>query len=618
MKVIPAGHYSEPGLPARRIIDERPEVLRLVLKRWYRSLIPVSAILVVLLTLLQAGEGLCALMLPWECEILTQSLICGFADTDIGGATECWRYALRLSSTTRAAQVGTSADVVAFVADTAATRPAAGCRLSICVDVGEVLSVTRRGIRVKPPRGTRSTYGIVGTDGKVEASVTRQDGGDLRVTATIDQCVTPMTRELRIRFLSDDAGDWTDGDWPVFHGDVRSTGVTPSPLGMNSSALTKIWAVRLEGTGGPESHYSPYHWSSPVSDSHLVFVGTDKGWLYGFDALSNQPEPAPIYGEQLGVSSIHGTPSVCNGVVYVATEEDAGTGRGRLYALAPNWQTKKLDIYLTWDCPSGTLSGPPAVFGSTVFAASSDAKMYAVDMCDPQRSDGADGIAVGDAPGPNTLQPDVRNGPCYPIWIGDRSGSVTEVCPYNRASTKTWFGDGAPLTSACVFYEGYVFIGSTGNCVYRLKDNGSSIAGERLDMPSPVWGTPALFDGRLYVGCDNGDFCSANAVGPEFANAEVSKVNLGFAVYSSPAISSSTGLVFVATVGGDVYALDADDVTNRVWGYHISDDLGPETTVYSSPAIIAGRLFIVAGDPTNRYLYCFGDREFTPRPSPSD
>lgn len=52
MKVSPVKHYSEPDFPTRSILDERPELLRFVPKRWQRNPVVLTAL-----------TGLCALTL---------------------------------------------------------------------------------------------------------------------------------------------------------------------------------------------------------------------------------------------------------------------------------------------------------------------------------------------------------------------------------------------------------------------------------------------------------------------------------------------------------------------------------------------------------------------------
>ena len=44
MKVTPIKQYSRPNFPTRTILDERPELLRLVPKRWQRNPVVIAAL----------------------------------------------------------------------------------------------------------------------------------------------------------------------------------------------------------------------------------------------------------------------------------------------------------------------------------------------------------------------------------------------------------------------------------------------------------------------------------------------------------------------------------------------------------------------------------------------
>jgi len=83
---------------------------------------------------------------------------------------------------------------------------------------------------------------------------------------------------------------------------------------------------------------------------------------------------------------------------------------------------------------------------------------------------------------------------------------------------------------------------------------------------------------------------------------------LGSAVVSSPGISATACALYCATSDGRVLALSPQ--TGQVlWDYDLRDPQGEDWStaqVRSSPAIVVNRLFIVAGDSSNRKLYCFG------------
>ena len=79
---------------------------------------------------------------------------------------------------------------------------------------------------------------------------------------------------------------------------------------------------------------------------------------------------------------------------------------------------------------------------------------------------------------------------------------------------------------------------------------------------------PAAYNSKIYFGCNNSSIYCVDALSSPMQL--VSAQNLGSAVISSPAISSTGGLVFVASsvVSQDtatLYALDSNDITNQRW-----------------------------------------------------
>jgi outer membrane protein assembly factor BamB len=509
-------------------------------------------------------------------------------------------YAITLTSDARAAQIATPIKVRIFISDENTKKALCCCRVRLSVDQGEIVSITNRSKTSLLPFCTKTVYGTTNASGIVETEITSSLTGKVQISATVSTLIGTTSATLFLWFFSADDEYWPD--WPIFHGRY-STGVTSNVLGQNPSGIKKIWAVRLKGSGGPESNFSRYKWSSPVGGNGYVFAGTNKGWLYAFQSRSCTP--TLIASEQLDGSSIHGTPSYINNILYVTTEEGTGIGKGCLYMVWPNRNTSHFDRLSTWNSPQGMLSGPPIVFSTDIFVAGSDGRIRCVYICDPVNHPDVNGIELPGAPGQNSPKQD-HNHPCRPIWIADASGAITEICPFERTNKKLWIGDGEPFTSDCVFYKGNTFIGG-GKYIYRLTDNGTSIISERLEMPSPVNSTPALYDDNVYVGCINGDFCCTSAIGSKFEDSTIKKTNLESPIFASPVVCSSTGIVFVATATGDLFGLDADDLTKKLWKYHIRDDLGYEVSLYSSPAIIDGRLFVIVGDAKNRYLYCFGE-----------
>ncbi len=116
--------------------------------------------------------------------------------------------------------------------------------------------------------------------------------------------------------------------------------------------------------------------------------------------------------------------------------------------------------------------------------------------------------------------------------------------------------------------------------------------------------TPAAHAGNIYFGCSNGSVYCVDAGSLEQSSVK----DLGSEVVSSPATSGPTDVLLTASLNGKVFALDASDLTNELWSYDIrTQDNKPNVKIRSSPAVVSGQVFVVAGDSNYRYLYCFGN-----------
>jgi parallel beta-helix repeat protein len=137
--------------------------------------------------------------------------------------------------------------------------------------------------------------------------------------------------------------------------------------------------------------------------------------------------------------------------------------------------------------------------------------------------------------------------------------------------------------------DGRVYVGSyygDGGTVYCLDaltgahiwDHGTNGGGDS---------SPAIADGRVYVGSDNGKvYCLDALTGDEIWNYEM------WRVYSSPTVVD--GRVYVGSGDGKVYCLDAFTGA-EIWNYSTGSQ------VYSSPAVVDGRVYVGSEDGK---VYC--------------
>jgi outer membrane protein assembly factor BamB len=105
---------------------------------------------------------------------------------------------------------------------------------------------------------------------------------------------------------------------------------------------------------------------------------------------------------------------------------------------------------------------------------------------------------------------------------------------------------------------------------------------------SIVDSSPAVVDGRVYVGSNDGKIYCLNSSTGSF----LWSYTTGAIGYSSPAVIN--GKVFIGTINGTVYCLNATEGT-KIWEYTTSGQ------VWSSPIVTNGKVYIGSG---NSNVYC--------------
>jgi outer membrane protein assembly factor BamB len=410
-------------------------------------------------------------------------------------------------------------------------------------------------------------------------------------------------------------------DWPQFRGGPEHTGYasTETKIGVgNVGTLVEKWSATTGGT---------VH-SSPAVVNGVVYVGSEDGKLYAFDATGGALQWTATTG-----GPVDSSPAVVNGVVYV------GSGDGNLYAFdaagsAGCSGTPKTCSPL-WTAPTGSpVFSSPAVANEVVYVASGypltdavwsppAAKLYAFD---------ATGARCSGTPKT-----------CAPLWTGTPTGT---------------FGTGSsPAASNGVVYVGSVSYGivpisflnafdaTTGAPLWTtpagtvgLVDNSPAVANGTVYFPaspqlgnslptlagynaagttgcsgtaktcSPVWtsaalgdgsiwwnSSPAVANGDVYVGgkpdC-NGYGCDTGIdhnlyVFDATTGARLWAAPTGAQVLSSPAVSN--GVVYVGSGDNKLYAFDAAKGT-QLWTATTGG------SVDSSPAVANGMVYVGSSD----------------------
>jgi outer membrane protein assembly factor BamB len=348
-------------------------------------------------------------------------------------------------------------------------------------------------------------------------------------------------------------------DWSTLQYDTGRTGYTESPAPDSNQTFWKFQ------TGGPIK-------SSPVVSAGMIFVSSTDGYLYAVNLTTG----AKIWEFWIGTDA--NSPSVAHDKVFITSAS------GTAYAI---------NMYTGLEVWSKSL-GEPAGFGAplivgtrvfvngneTVFALNEavGVTLYAVQM--PHANGiaplayangliysvvlrgmeiGVDGTEALDGMGRFwvTVAPSgvetvrsgatIGNGKTYVVNV-DLNGT-SAIFELNDFGMRTWelLLDGLTEASSAVAYN-TVYI-PTGSFVYALDtDNGTVKWSRSLDGEYSV-SSPAVADGKVYFGLDNGYVYALDA----FTGDIVWSYKTEGAVESSPAISD--GLLFVGSDDGYLYAI---------------------------------------------------------------
>lgn len=518
----------------------------------------------------------------------------GTVDIGADESDGCVWYDLTLSGD-NAAFLPSTATVYAAVRDPVnGNTPVQGCRVDFTAAGGELASLTPSGTIGSPPV---TGYACTDSAGMVTVNVGSSAEGHATLTASIQQtCNGAVMRASRAKSIYFDSSDWR-----MFHKDLGLTGVTASSLSNN---LTKKWRVTLAGDAGD---YTQILWSSPVVANGVVYVGVNNlaGTLYAIDATTG----AQVHSVNLG-SPIYGTPCVSGGSVYVCTKQTSGlSGDGVLHVLnastlAGQWT---YSFGLGWEFRSSPTVYPAAntvVLGSYPSGYTYQGMYQGLHTVDLTTHLDRSGSPAGTRYVVDLTTPaiDTALGRAY---ASDDSCYVTAARCDTGQKVWEWASDETtPMYASPVLYDGHMFVGWNGQSVLRLKDVGSAAQYTgAYSTEAAVLSTAAAWDGRIYFGCMDGYvYCGDATLSPP---RQVWRTQMGSAVVSSPAVSAPTGFVFAATLNGKVYALDPGGTETLLYDIRTQDNL-QDATVRSSPAAALGKLYVVAGDENGRYLYCFG------------
>jgi outer membrane protein assembly factor BamB len=312
-----------------------------------------------------------------------------------------------------------------------------------------------------------------------------------------------------------------DGKLYAFDAAGGATTCTGTP-----TTCTPLWTAT---TGGPVG-------SSPAVVGGVVYVGSNDGKLYAFDAAggattcTGTPKVCTPLWTAATADAVFSSPAVVGGVVYV------GSNDGKLYAFdaaggaTTCTGTPKVCTPLWTATTAGVVASSPAVAGGVVYVGSNDGKLYAFDAA------GGAATCTG------------TPGVCVPLWVGATGGAVfsspavsNDVVYVGSADKKLYAFDATPERSACS--------SATPKVCSALWTAATG---------SVVFSSPSIENGVVFVGSSDKKVYAFDGVGgpgncsgtPKTCTPLWSYLT-GYAVFSSP--TPAAGGVYVGSGDGNVY-----------------------------------------------------------------
>lgn len=233
-------------------------------------------------------------------------------------------------------------------------------------------------------------------------------------------------------------------------------------------------------------------YGTPAVAGDLVYIGGYNGKIYAFNSSSLQKRW--VYPPEGNLQPIVSGPVVAQGNVYF------GGSDGKVYALDANTGVKVWEPFQTGD----KIWSTPAIDGDTLFVASFDNKLYAL----------------------NTTNGEER-------W------------------QKPFETEGA-IASTPLVYNNTVYIGSFDRHIYAVDaTDGSLVWKSEVEGGNWFWAKPIAYNNVIYAPCLDGKVYILDA---ESGREVVDAIDLGSPVSSSPVLVGSS--IIIALEDGQIYAID--------------------------------------------------------------
>jgi outer membrane protein assembly factor BamB len=329
--------------------------------------------------------------------------------------------------------------------------------------------------------------------------------------------------------------------------------------------------------------------STPAVTATRVFVGSGDSTLYAIDRASGK-----LVWQFAAGGPVHSSPAVARGLVVAATLG------GRIFAVnessgALRWSIQTGATLPKNVSPAGDWDffvSSPVVVDQTIVIGAGDGNVYALDL-----TTGKERWRVKTG-GKMRATPSVKDGV---VVVGGWDGRVYAI---ELATGKTrWVHrtvgdtldlkregyDRRAIQSTAAIADGNVFFGSRDDGFYAVDFATGERKWRSSHGTSWVVGSPAVRDGRAYVGSSDGHFIHAVEVA---SGRELWRMPVGSNVLSSPVLTGDLLVVGTGNTGagrGELLALEVATGVVR-WRLPLGD------AVWSSPVVAGHEIYIGCDD----------------------
>ncbi|MGM0592836.1 MAG: PQQ-binding-like beta-propeller repeat protein, partial [Halobacteriota archaeon] len=369
------------------------------------------------------------------------------------------------------------------------------------------------------------------------------------------------------------AANTDDGDWPEFGDDETNDGNNSE-----STGPSEIAGIDWRAQTGTENIYS-----SPVVVNGTLYQGTEDG-LHAFNTTDGTEEwqtNIDLDNDDDDSDRVD-SPAYHDGYLYVGTADDGNSSIHKIDASDGS-------VVDSFDEPGKDFMGTATtVHNGSVYAADNGGTLWKVNasnMTEEEASFGTGGFEI-------QSEPAIADGYVYLGTDSDGGDSKLYALDATDLTKEDEETLGNSIMGGPVVENETVYFGTNGGALYARGTGTDLSTGPRVWEKTDAFGedgglkgvkgAPAVADGKLFVGSNDGTFRAFDVSD----GSELWSYSAGDIVSASPAYVDDT--VYVGTWSGDVFALNAS-TGNLNWEFPV---YGAPDEIKASPAVVDGSVYV--------------------------